>query len=67
MRRAKPAGRAAESVKKTAKTGGDCLLLFFRLFYWGGGYVRMFAEIEVRGRRLVIVYLHTFGVRLDPK
>lgn len=67
MRRTKPAGRAAESVKKTAKTGGDCLLLFFRLFYWGGGMLECLREIEVRGRRLVIVCLHTFGVRLDPK
>lgn len=66
MRRTKPSDRAAESVKKTAKAGGgDCYC--FSACFIGGGYVRMFAEIEVRGRRLVIVYLHTFGVRLDPK
>ncbi len=49
MRRAKPAGRAAESVKKTAKTGGDCLLLFFRLFYWGGGMLECLRRSKSEG------------------
>ncbi len=50
MRRTKPAGRAAESVKKTAKTGGDCLLLFFRLS-WVGGYAKMCLEKSMDGIR----------------